>query len=66
MAECWICIQKAAWKNEKINAARAAAKLQANEQGQTMAIYKEGCNYKIIASSSIPAGAKAIEHISQY
>lgn len=52
MADCWICKQKAEWKNELINAARLKAKLQANEQGETMAIIKEGCTYTIIAASN--------------
>jgi hypothetical protein len=51
MSDCWVCKQKAEWKNELINAAKLKAKLQANEQGKTMAIIKEGCNYTIITAS---------------
>lgn len=51
MADCWICEQKAEWKNNLINAARLKAKLQANEQGNTMAIIKEGCNFTIVAAA---------------
>ncbi len=63
---CYLDKQKADWKAEKLSAAREAAKLQAKENGQTQAIIKEGCNYRIIASGSLTAGDSPIEFISKH
>ena len=63
MADCWICKQKAEYKLEKLNAARSAAKIQANESGKTMVIIKEGCNYTIFTIGAIPSGTTAHEYI---
>jgi len=66
MSDCWICKEKAAWKLEKLNAARAAAKIQTSEQGATMAIIKKGCNYTVYAIGAIPSGSTVVEYISEY
>jgi len=49
--------------NEKINSARAEAKKQANEQGKTMAILKEGAIFTIVEAYP---GIEAFEIISRY
>ena len=65
--DCWICNQRGAWNAEKLNTAIAAAKLQANEQGETLAIIKEGCIYKAIpAATAIRDGSSVIQYISKY
>ena len=58
--DCWICKEKNNWKQDKLKAAIALAKKQANEQGKTMAIIKEGCNYRIVAADGITG---AIDYI---
>ena len=63
MAECWICIQKAQYKLQKINAARAEAKLQSNELEQTMAVIKKGVRYEVIEISKLN-GESVVEFIS--
>jgi len=44
--DCWICQQKDEWRNEKLNKVRNEAKQYAIEHGKTVAIWKEGTNYK--------------------
>ncbi len=61
--ECWVCIERSQWLNEKINSARAEAKKQANEQGKTMAILKEGAIFTIVEAYP---GIEAFEIISRY
>ncbi len=65
MSKCWICDQKAAWKREKLNAARAAAKLLANEQGETLVIIKEAGIYKTIPASAA-GDHKVVQYISKH
>jgi hypothetical protein len=43
---CWICEQKAAFRLEQKNKIIEEAKLKAKKNGQTMAIWKEGCIWK--------------------
>lgn len=64
MSDCWICKQKAEYKLEKLNAARLAAKQQANEQGQTMAIIQEGFNYRVVRASE--ASGTILEYLSKH
>ncbi|MBP9845835.1 MAG: hypothetical protein KBD43_07270 [Saprospiraceae bacterium] len=43
---CWICEQKAAFRQEAKNKIIEEAKIKAKENGKTMAIWKEGCIWK--------------------
>jgi hypothetical protein len=63
MSDCWVCNQKAEWKNEKLNIARKEAQLQAHEQGKTMAIIKNGCLYEV--KEAYP-GIAAVEIVSKH
>lgn len=45
---CWICIQKARWRREKKQAAIQRATDEANISRETMAIIKEGANYRVV------------------
>jgi len=63
MSECWVCKERAEHFNEKITIARNEAKKQANEQGKTMAILKEGPIFKIIEAYP---GIEAFEIVSRY
>jgi len=63
MSKCWICVQKAAWKKEKKDAARQKAKDLANDSRETVAIIKEGVNYRVIKVSEAQ-GLKVLETIS--
>lgn len=66
MGVCWICIQKAEWKAEKLNAVRTQAKIVANEQNQTMAIIQETTSYLIIKATDLTPGQTVIEFVSKY
>jgi hypothetical protein len=66
MASCWICIQKAEWKAEKLNTVRNQAKILANEQNQTMAIIQETTSYSIINAANVIPGQTVIEFVSKY
>lgn len=44
-ADCWVCKQKAEWKQEAKNKIILEAKIKSKESGQTMAIWKEGCKW---------------------
>ena len=50
---CYLCKQKQQWLDEKLNLARVAAKEQAFETGETMAIVKQGANYTIVKASEL-------------
>lgn len=65
MTDCWICTQKAEWKAEKLNTARAEAKTMANETGNTIAIYKVGCDFKLMNAFD-SNGFNVVEFISKY
>lgn len=61
---CWICKEKAEWKRQKLDAARIEAKQKAVEIGETMAIVREGCLYKVIKAGE--PGDNVIEFVSKY
>lgn len=63
MADCFLCRQKQAWLDEKLNAARTDAKVQAVAQGETMAIVKQGANYTIVKASELTV--QGIEYFSK-
>lgn len=44
-SECWICKQKAEWRNEKLNNIRSEAKQYAIDNGKMVAIFKIGINW---------------------
>lgn len=50
--ECWICKQKAEYKQQLLNAAITLAKNAANKSGETMAIVKtSGCIYVVFTAT---------------
>lgn len=50
--DCWICREKAAWKQDKIDKARAEAR-QLAASGEWMVIVQIGCQYKVKKLSEI-------------
>jgi len=64
MSDCWVCQQKAEWKQEQINRAREEAKQRSMETGKTMVIVRtSACEYKVFEITEITS-SKAIEYIS--
>lgn len=64
--ECWICRQKIQYQKEKKEQAYNEAKLIANEQGETMVIYKEGTIWKYCKSGNQPLEATDVNIVSKY
>lgn len=63
-AECWKCKQKAEYRQQKINAARAEAVRLATEIGETMAVVKTtGCIFEVKKASETE-GLNVVEFIS--
>ena len=65
MSDCWVCKQKAEYRLEKLKTARESASKKAQDEQKTMAIWKEGCQYKYGEPESAGSN-KIIEYISQY
>jgi len=61
MSDCWVCKQKAEWKQEKISKVREEAKQRSAATGKTVAIVQKGCLYEMIENFE---GLKVKEYIS--
>jgi len=61
---CWLCKQKAEYRREKLEKARAEAQRKAGEYFETMAIIEEGVLYKVVKASELN-GRKELEFISK-
>ena len=65
MSECWICKQKAEYRREKLTNARLMAMQKAKDEEKTMAIWKQGYEYKFGIPSE--AGSNTIiEYVSKH
>lgn len=61
---CWICIQKAAWRKQKKNAARQKAKDLAKRISGPAVIVREGGIYTVMEVAA-SGGLNVVETISE-
>lgn len=61
MSDCWVCKQKAEWKQQKLNQAREEAKQLSAATGKTVAIIQNGCLYEVKENFE---GSQVKEYIS--
>ncbi len=47
--DCWLCLQKAEWKQDKINTARELA----HTMTETVAIVRNGCIFLVVTLNEI-------------
>lgn len=60
---CWICKQRAELRRQKKKQARSKARELAGVIRETVAIIKEGPNYRVLKSSEA-VGLKVLEYVS--
>lgn len=57
--DCWVCKQKAEWRQEKLTAVRNEAKTMAG----TVAIVRNGCIYSVVELNNI-GSQEVIEYVN--